>query len=79
MATTKYEIIYAWCNSPRITEEQFDTIFSFVNDRLICSDDKERDDILSMVTTEYNKRSFMISKAMHFKKLYSEPQPTDNV
>lgn len=80
MATTnRYEIIYAWCNSPHITEEQFDTIFSFVNERLICDNEKERDDIMDMVTTEYNKRSFMITKSIHFKRLYCEPQPTDNV
>ncbi len=41
--TTRYTIIEAWVLSCE-TEEQFNTVVDFVENRLIC-DDKEKDDI----------------------------------
>ena len=72
--TTRYQIIEAWVLSCE-TEEQFNTIIDFVENRLICSDEKELDDIKGMISLNAKIKDFLREKVKVGK--ITEEQFTD--
>jgi len=72
--TTRYQIIEAWVLSCE-TEEQFNTIIDFVENRLICSNDKELDDIKGMISLNAKIKDFLREKVIVGK--ITEEQFTD--
>ena len=72
--TTRYQIIEAWVLSCK-TEEQFNTIIDFVENRLICSNDKELDDIKGMISLNAKIKDFLREKVIIGK--ITEEQFTD--